>query len=75
MPRYIIHANQSVTVESPTHLWPPETLRSKPTFSIEAKSLDEAMKKAEADVRERYNGEHQRVVAVSLTADLVRELR
>lgn len=70
---FIIHANQAVVVRSPQNWWPPETLRSRPTFRIEAKTLDEALAKAEADVRKRYGGPNQEVVAVTITAALVRE--
>lgn len=55
MTTYIIHADQEVVVKSRAGYWPVETLRSKPTFSIEAKTLDEAKKKAEKEVRERYS--------------------
>lgn len=74
MKTFIIHANQTVVVSSPQKLWAPETLRSKPPFSIKAATLEAALAKARADVFKRYNGEYQKVESVEVTAALVREI-
>jgi hypothetical protein len=72
---FIIHANQTVTVRSRHGYWPPETLRSKPTFSIVARDLPEALRIAEKQVRTRYENADTIVDGVSVTAALVREVR
>lgn len=74
MKTFIIHADQTVVVSSPTFAWATEALRSKPTFSIEASSLDDALTKIEAKVRDRYTGPNQHVESVSISAQLVREI-
>lgn len=46
MNTFILHADQEVTLKSRGGHWPVETLRSKPTFSIEASLLADAHRKA-----------------------------
>lgn len=69
-----MHANQEVFVSSRRGLWAPETLRSKPTFSIKASNLEAAKELAEKQVRERYENENVHVESVSLSFPLVREV-
>jgi hypothetical protein len=70
MKTFILHANQSVMLSSKHGYWKPETLNSKPTFSIEAET--EADAKAYADVVARYETDEARVENVSLQFPLVR---
>jgi hypothetical protein len=74
MKHYIIHANQEVVVSSPQKYWPTETLRSKPTFAIDAVDLNSALKHAEDSVRHRYETKSQHVESVFISAQLVRQI-
>lgn len=74
MRTFIIRADQEVSVRSPQGWWAPETLRSKPTFSVKAHTLDEALKKIEEEVRSRYASKTTEVVGVHIGAAFVREV-
>lgn len=71
---FILHANQTVYVRSRGKHWHPETLRSKPTLSVHAKSLADAIEKAKEQVRKRYDHGDTEVTGVDLTVALHREL-
>ena len=74
MKTFIMHANQEVFVSSKHGWWAPETLRSKPTFSIKARDLEAAKRIAEKEVREKYEDEDVHVESINLSFPLVREV-
>lgn len=74
MKTFILHANQSVYVRSRAGHWHPETLRSKPTFSIRADSLDDAVTIAKEQVRKRYDHDDTEVTGVDITVAMHREI-
>lgn len=76
MKTYILHANQEITLKSRGGHWPVETLRSKPTFCIEASSLAQAHRKACAEVRARYEQNPDvQVVGLHIGVALHREIK
>lgn len=75
MKTFILHADQEVTLRSRAGYWPVETLRSKPTLSVQANSLDEAKKKAEKEIRAKYEQNPDiQVIGLHLGIALHREI-